>query len=77
MKPKTDPKTMTTRAVLSAADVSAACRVLDMLRLAAVWEKDKVDPCPQLADALEDWIIAHQPATQKPTTYKDEERSRE
>ena len=65
MKPKTDPKTMTTRAVLASADMNAACRTLDLIHLARIIEKGAGDTFPQLGEALEEWIKSHRPAEAK------------
>lgn len=65
MRPKTDPKTMTTRAMLALADMNAACRTLDLIHIARIIEKGAGDTFPQLGEALEEWIKSHRPAEAK------------
>jgi len=68
MKPKTDPKTMTTQAYLASAEVTAACKTIDALRMAAMYEGEPGKPDEStmcMADTLAAWVKDHKPIGQK------------
>lgn len=63
MKPKTDPKTLTTRAILASADMTNTCKTIDLLRLASTYECDP--SATELADSLAEWVKLHRPAEKR------------
>jgi hypothetical protein len=66
---------MTTRAILASADMTAACKTIDTLRLAAQYEAVDGQPCEatvHLADDLSTWVKNHRPMTSNQKSLLDE-----